>query len=226
MLTHMISAISYPKVDGDSLFHHEYREKRKKGSSRRIDRFFSKFCYSLHHAVVGGLIFPVLENAGALQQSRAWQELCGLPVSGTQLACSESSPSCCSPIVSEQLCAREVSSFLLRSVGEEKHEKTWLCFELPNSSPQGTMSGQTVQSVPRGLWLMWTKLKRSRVTALKCLPQTYLRQPRPLSPRTTAGWGLLCPRALSTAAAAGPAGPASPSQPAVPSSGPCCLSSG
>lgn len=39
MLTHLISAFSYPKVGGDSLFHHEYSEERKKGSSRRTDSF-------------------------------------------------------------------------------------------------------------------------------------------------------------------------------------------
>lgn len=41
-LTHLISVFSYPKVDGDSLFHHEYSEKRKKGNSRRMNRSFQE----------------------------------------------------------------------------------------------------------------------------------------------------------------------------------------
>lgn len=42
VLTHLISAISYPEVDGDSLFHHEYSEKRKKRQQQKDRQVFQQ----------------------------------------------------------------------------------------------------------------------------------------------------------------------------------------
>lgn len=73
--------------------------------------------------------------------------------------------------------------------------KTWESMAVPWTSEFFTLrdSVRAVSSlslVASGWYgLNW---KGARVTALKCLPWNYLGQAPPLSPSSTAGWGLLC----------------------------------